>query len=81
MTRREEIILVMIWLGGQATLKEITQGVISITTNPIPLRLDAGIRKEIETHSSDSANFNGKDDIFYSVCGLGNGVWGLRDFS
>jgi hypothetical protein len=31
----------------------------------------------VESHSSDSANYNGKD-IFYSVEGLGKGVWGLR---
>ncbi len=38
----------------------------------------AGIRKCIEDHSSDSLNYKGKDNCFYSVDGIGNGTWGLR---
>lgn len=38
----------------------------------------AGIRKNIEDHSSDSMNYKGKEDIFYSVGGIGSGEWGLR---
>ncbi|WP_019132000.1 hypothetical protein [Peptoniphilus obesi] len=40
--------------------------------------LKASIRAVIEKHSSDSTQFNGKKDLFYSVNGLGNGTWGLR---
>jgi hypothetical protein len=37
----------------------------------------ATIRKIVEDHSSDSDNFKGQD-LFYSVEGIGKGVWGLR---
>lgn len=38
-----------------------------------------GIRKNIQTHSSDCSSYNTKNqDLFYSVEGLGKGVWGLR---
>ena len=78
MTRREEIIEVLINLGGVGTLSEIVDGVKAITKKGIPPKLDASLRCEIEKHSSDSAAYIGADDIFYSVCGIGNGVWGLR---
>ena len=39
------------------------------------------VRRAIETNSSDSENFHGRaeSDIFYSVEGIGHGVWGLRE--
>lgn len=38
-----------------------------------------GIRKNIQTHSSDCSSYNPKtQDLFYSVEGLGKGIWGLR---
>ena len=37
------------------------------------------IRRTIEQHSSDSDAFEGRSDDFYSVEGIGKGVWGLRD--
>ena len=39
----------------------------------------AVIRATLEINSSDSDAFNG-EDLFYSVEGLGNGHWGLRNF-
>ncbi len=36
----------------------------------------ASIRRTVEDHSEDSKNYRGKD-VFYSVKGLGKGVWGL----
>ena len=79
MTRKEEIVEVLNGLGGQATLSEIVEGVKKITVNPIPKTIAACIRREIENRSSDSMNYLGKEDIFYSVKGIGKGVWGLRD--
>ena len=39
-----------------------------------------GIRKNIQTHSSDCSSYNPKNqDLFYSVEGLGKGIWGLRE--
>ena len=40
--------------------------------------MKAGIRKCIEDHSSDSRNYKGKQDIFYSIHGKGQGAWGIR---
>ena len=40
----------------------------------------AVVRAAIEKSSSDSVVFDGKEDLFYAVEGLGKGHWGLRDF-
>lgn len=40
----------------------------------------AGVRKQIEICSSDSKLYAGKNDIFFSVEGLGKGMWGLREY-
>ena len=39
---------------------------------------EATIRRELEQNSSDTESFKGKTDLFYSVDGLGKGIWGLR---
>ena len=36
------------------------------------------VRGTLELNSSDSRAFNGHRDWFYSVEGIGQGVWGLR---
>lgn len=64
-------------LGGVARLADIYEEVKKIRPQPHPESLDAIIRGTIEQHSSDSAKFSGKD-LFFSVKGLGSGVWGLR---
>ena len=38
---------------------------------------DATIRRTVEDNSPDSDNFTGRNRVFYSVKGLGRGVWGL----
>lgn len=35
----------------------------------------------IQDYSSYSEGFRGKEDIFYSVEGIGNGIWGLNEYS
>lgn len=40
---------------------------------------ESTIRSTLEQYSSDSDNFKGKEDLFYSVLGKGKGVWGLRE--
>ena len=39
------------------------------------------IRATLELNSSDSEAFRSNEDLFYSVEGLGNGHWGLRNFN
>lgn len=42
----------------------------------------ATVRKMIQDHSSDSDGYDNKNkDLFYSVDGIGSGVWGLRNYS
>ena len=41
----------------------------------------ASVRGEIERFSKDSEKYNGKDDLFYSVNGIGKGIWGLNNFT
>lgn len=65
-------------LGGEASYPEIYAEYERISGVQLTHGRKAGIRKSIEDHSSDSLNYKGREDLFYSVYGLGNGVWGLR---
>lgn len=69
-------------LGGQAHLTDIYNEVTRTRNSQklsIPESLKAITRKELEYNSSDSSNWTKKRNIFYSVNGIGSGVWGLRD--
>ena len=66
--------------NGIASLAEIYEEVRKIRPLPHPRSFDAIIRREIESHSSDSETYTGKADLFYSVDGLGAGVWGVRKY-
>tara|TARA_R110001583_G_scaffold77035_1_gene210142 strand:- start:1873 stop:2526 length:654 start_codon:yes stop_codon:yes gene_type:complete len=70
-------------LGGVAALKDIYAEVKRIredSGDSITHSLEANVRKELEYNSSDSSNWRGprKRDLFFSVNGIGKGVWGLR---
>lgn len=77
-----EIIEAMKEIGGYGTYQDIYERIKARGKKDISNRKNwtAAVRAAIETHSSDSKAFNGKNDIFYAVFGLGNGVWGLRNF-
>lgn len=64
-------------LGGVAKYADLYKEVKRLRASPLPTSYEAIIRRTIEQHSSDSDAFNGRD-LFYSVRGKGNGVWGLR---
>jgi HNH endonuclease len=64
-------------LGGEANYEAIYAEVRRIRGEALPSSWKDMVRGTIEDNSSDSAKFKGKD-LFYSVNGLGNGVWGLR---
>jgi hypothetical protein len=71
----EDIVQALENLGGQAPLSQIYAEVKRIRKEPLPTTYTASIRERIESHSSDSKNFKGKD-IFRKV---DKGVWALRD--
>jgi 5-methylcytosine-specific restriction endonuclease McrA len=69
-------------LGGNSSLKDLYPEVRNVRLengDTTPVSLEEVVRKELEYNSSDSSNWRGTRDIFFSVHGLGNGVWGLRD--
>ena len=78
MTTLERIIEALRKLGGTGTYSEIYFEYEKILGKKISYGQKAGIRKAIEDHSSDSKNYKGKEDIFYSVEGIGKGIWGLK---
>jgi len=70
-------------LGGSGSLSEIYKEVKKVREERgerLSEQWRSTVRAIIQRHSSDSVQFNGKEDIFYSVEGLGLGVWGLRAF-
>lgn len=78
MTIKEKVIKSMQNLGGKASYSDLYCEYEKITQTILTSGQKAGIRKCIEDSSSDSKNFTGKEDLFYSVYGKGKGVWGLR---
>ena len=79
MTYIEAVVKALQQLNGHAYLKDIYNNFPNIYDKPLGENWKAVIRATLEINSSDSDAFKGKD-LFYSVEGLGNGHWGLRDF-
>jgi len=71
----EDIIQALINLGGQAPYSQIYEEVKRVRKGPFPTSWQFVIQGTIETHSSDSKKFNGKD-YFRKV---DKGVWALRN--
>ncbi|KGF11440.1 hypothetical protein HMPREF1633_05345 [Tissierellia bacterium S5-A11] len=78
MTNLEYIVQALTNLGGKAHYYELYNEFERISGKIMTKNTKASIRFEIQRHSSDSTQFNGKKDLFYSEYGLGNGIWGLR---
>lgn len=71
-------------LGGKGNLNDICRvmkergKLQSILTNTAWTN---AVSREIQSHSTDAQSYvEGNDDLFYSVEGIGSGVWGLRDY-
>lgn len=79
MTWLEYIIEALNNLGGVATYPQIYEEIRRIRKEPYTKSWKASVRATIESFSSDSMRYNQKSDIFYSVKGLGEGIWGLRE--
>lgn len=75
----EDIEKTLTELRGTGTYPEIYIKIKEIRKGSFSKTWKATVRQTIERHSSDSDNFAG-NDIFFSVEGIGNGVWGLRKY-
>ena len=78
MAQLDDIIAAFRKCGGKAHYSDLYVAYEELTGRELTPGIKAGIRKRIEDYSSDSDNFRGKEDLFYSVEGKGKGVWGLR---
>ncbi len=81
MTWYETVEMALQNLGGTASLKDVYEEVRKIRMQQrlsVPSSLEAIVRKELEYNSQDSSNWRGNRNLFFSVEGIGNGVWGLR---
>jgi putative restriction endonuclease len=65
-------------LGGQARPAEIAEEIRRLFPVSLPNTLLQNVRGRIQECSSDSKFWKGKRDLFFSVHGIGGGVWGLR---
>ena len=79
-----EIVASLKLLGGTASLSEINSKILergllpAIKTNQTWRNT---VRSEIQRHCSKTQSYvAGNEDLFYSVYGLGKGVWGLIDY-
>ncbi len=83
-TYLNEIITILKKLGGKASLSEIYNAIQdrdllpSIRTNPTWKNT---VRSEIQRHCKETKSYiEGNEELFYSVNGLNNGIWGLIGF-
>ena len=80
MTYKEAIVESLNRLGGHATLSDIYDTFEHVYTGTLSSSWKDQVRKCIQMNSSDSIIFDGRNDLFYSVGGLGKGIWGLRNY-
>ncbi|SHN38790.1 HNH endonuclease [Cryptosporangium aurantiacum] len=73
----EDIVSALTNLGGTGTYAEI-YGAVAAIRSDLPASWKDIIRRQIQDRSSDSAGWKKGADLFFSVEGLGRGVWGLR---
>lgn len=68
-------------LGGIAHYSNLYKEIQHVRAESFPQSFEAIIRRNIEEHSSDSNVYDKEyEDLFYSVNGIGKGIWGLREF-
>ena len=78
MTWATDLVQALENLGGQAQLSDIYCEIKQIRPN-LTSAWKSSVRERIQRHSSDSLSYNPDNpDLFYSVEGLGSGIWGLR---
>jgi len=73
----EDIVAALTALGGTGSYDDIYRQVARIRGD-LPASWKDIVRRRIQDLSSDSVGFKRGADLFFSVEGLGRGVWGLR---
>jgi hypothetical protein len=73
----EDIVTAFQNLGGSASYDGLYAEIARIRPAR-PTSWKDVVRRRVQDLSSDSAGFKGGKDLFFSVQGLGGGVWGLR---
>lgn len=79
-TWKDAVIHALEQLNGHAYLNEIYEKIIELNEKELSRTYQATIRGTLERFSEDSEAFNGVENCFYSVDGLGRGHWGLVNF-
>lgn len=79
MTWREDVETALKGIGGVGSLAQIYDAVEALRGDDLPNSYEAIVRRELEYNSSDSESYKGRFDLFYSVQGIGSGMWGLRE--
>lgn len=77
-TWTDDIVEAIELLGGSGTYNQIYASVASLRPSPLPRSWKKIVQRHIQNLSSDSSGFKGEADLFFSVDGIGGGVWGLR---
>lgn len=80
MTYKEAIIKSLEALGGHAYYYDIYNKFEEVYDGEFSKSWKAVVRATIERSSSDSTIYDGKEDLFESIEGIGIGHWGLRNF-
>jgi hypothetical protein len=75
---RDDVLAAVKSIGGSGTLAEIYDAVSKIRED-LPTSWQAIVRREVEESSPDSESYKGKYNYYFSVEGIGSGVWGLID--
>lgn len=79
---RNQIIDAFETLGGSAQLASLYTELERRTGTKLTSGQRAGVRREIENHSSDSDNYRpSRQDLFETMGGTGSGHWALRSRS
>lgn len=78
-TWREDVETALRSIGGQGTLSQIYDAVRARVSRPLPATWQAIVRRELEYNSSDSESYQHRYDLFFSVRGIGAGVWGSEN--
>ena len=81
MTYKEAIVKSLEALGGHAYYYDIYNKFEEIYDGELSKSWKAIVRATIERGSSDSTIYDGKEDLFESIEGIGNGHWGLRNYN